>query len=110
VLKSQPKPKRIEDPDYLEWIESLSCMLCGRAGAGFKEGKSDAHHIPPKGHGTMAGKCDDKRAVPLCNDQHREYHQIGRDTFADKYGLAYEAIIEGLNALYEEQGGILNGG
>ncbi len=109
MLRACPKPKVIEDPDYLEWIESLCCMLCGLKGKGFKKGKSDAHHIPKKGHGTMSGKCDDKRAVPLCWDQHREYHDDGRDTFAKTYNLDYEAIIEGLNSIYEEQGGVLNG-
>lgn len=80
-------------------------MLCGRKDAGFKAKGSDAHHVNKKGHGSMSGKADDRRAVPLCNEQHREYHQVGRETFAKKYDLNYEAIIDGLNKLYEEQNG-----
>lgn len=105
MLRPVPKPMTIKDPKYLAWIESLCCMLCGLPDRGCKKAGSDAHHIPLKGHGSMSGKTDDTRAVPLCNEQHREYHQIGRDTFAEKYNLNYEAIISGLNQLYEEHNG-----
>lgn len=95
-----PKPTRVTDQDYLEWIEGLACMICGRFGAGYKAGVSDAHHINKKGHGSMSGKTDDTRAVPLCFEHHREYHQHGRDTFAEKHDLDYEVIIDALNKLY----------
>jgi hypothetical protein len=39
-------------------------------------------------------KPDDKYAVPCCVEHHREYHQHGRKTFEQKYGLDLLAEAE----------------
>ena len=94
--KSYPKPARILDKDYRDWIKSLPCLLCLFP-------YSDPHHVNPKGHGGKGTKTDDSRAIPLCNHHHREFHQIGRETFAKKYRIDYEKIIKTLNKLYKEK-------
>ena len=51
----------------------------------------------------MGTKCSDLRAIPLSHRLHQELHNIGQQTFALKYNLDYEAIIDELNRRYHEQ-------
>jgi hypothetical protein len=43
----------------------------------------------------------DQHVVPLCRGHHREYHQIGRDTFAEKYRVDLPALANALAALHK---------
>lgn len=92
------KIARIEDPDFIEWIKSLKCLVNAR-----HMGQTVHHHVNKKGHGSMGSKTDDRRCIPLCVLHHNEVHQIGAKTFALKYELDYEIVIEALNRLYEEE-------
>lgn len=83
------------DEDYEAWIEGLICLICHKP-------HPDPHHVNPKGQGGVATKTSDRRMIPLCNKHHREYHQIGRDSFAEKYAMDYEEIIQRLNRIYDE--------
>lgn len=65
----------------------------------------DPHHVPLKGHGKKGGKTDDTRAIPLRHDKHVETHNMGRESFAKKYGLDYELLIAQLNKKWEEING-----
>jgi hypothetical protein len=89
------KPKRgyIEDQPYREWIHTQPCTVhngrCGRW--------VEMHHVGrPR---------NDRRGVPLCAALHREspqaVHQIGRRPFEDRFGISFEAAIQGLNDEYE---------
>lgn len=93
--KKKSKKKRETDDDYIKWIRSLSCCITGKP-------LPDPHHINEAGHGAMGSKAIDRRAIPLSHPLHQELHSIGQHTFAKKYDLDYEAIIEALNQLYEE--------
>lgn len=95
-----PKPERVEDKAYLDWIETLGCICCGRTRAGYKQGVNDAHHVNDQTGGSA--KKNDRRAVPMCWGHHREFHQIGIDSFARKYDLNYQAVIDCLNEIYSE--------
>ena len=90
-----PKPKRVIDNDYIEWIKNLKCWIRDTP-------FPDPHHINEPGHGGMGTKCNDSRAIPLSHGLHQELHQIGQETFASKYSLDYESIIVELNKAYEE--------
>jgi len=94
-----PKPGVVHDQDYLEWIERRPCVVCGRLKAGFKQDKNDAHHVNDKSGGSA--KFNDKRALPMCWDHHREGHQIGWITFQKKHNLDFEILIEAFNIIYE---------
>lgn len=99
-----PKAVPGEDPAYLDFIRSKPCLVCGRPGV-------DPHHQPEEGQGTMAGKCSDYRATPLCSgiDGHHtgngtkaqpgSYHTMGRELYR-RYGVDIEAEIARLNAEY----------
>lgn len=48
-----------------------------------------AHAIKTRGAGGT-----DEHCIPLCSDHEREFHQRGRATFSDRYGLDLEAETE----------------
>jgi len=88
-----PKPTRIKDKPYIEWIKKLRCCVNGKP-------DPDPHHVNDKSGGSA--KFNDRRAIPLNHPLHVELHNIGAETFAARYGLDYEAIIEELNRRYDE--------
>ena len=94
-MRSFPKPTRERDEEYLEFIRSLPCAVSGR------DAPSEPHHWQKKGHGGRGTKCPDRRAIPLSFELHREIHQIGKETFAKKYGIDVEATIKMYNSLKE---------
>jgi len=94
ILRAQPKVKTKRDAKYLRFIASLSCVICGRLPAIY-------HHVHKKGCVCKGIKPDDTRTIALCDTHHKETHQIGRDTFAAKYDLDYDVLIEAYNAYYE---------
>lgn len=91
------KRKRVVDKNYLNFIRSLPCLICLSEG---RTSSSEPHHIPEKGNGGVGIKTDDNRAINLCHEHHLEFHQHGRNTFAEKYGIDYEKTILRLNVIY----------
>ncbi len=61
----------------LDWIASLPCTACGG-------GPCENHHISTGG---MSKRAHYSLIIPLCFTHHREWHTIGRDSFAAKYGI-----------------------
>ena len=97
------KPRRIRCKPYIEWIRHIPCIVCSIRAGYFPEGVlSEPHHVPELGNSAMGSKTSDYRAIPLCRTCHQEYHDKGRETFAEKYDLDYEEIIAGLNKIYKE--------
>lgn len=66
---------------YKDFVDTLPCCVCGR-------GPSTHHHVEsgkPKG--------TDLSCIPLCGEHHVPgVHQMGKKTFAAKFGLDYEKI------------------
>jgi len=84
-------PKR-RNADYLAWISTLPCLLLHRGEVcrvtveQLPDGRwrrSDPAHIKSRG----AGGDDIGNTIPLCQRHHREQHDIGITSFAEKYGL-----------------------
>ena len=48
----------------------------------------------------MRQKSSDYSCIPLTPEEHREYHQIGKKAFCEKYGLNIEALVKRLNDLW----------
>ncbi len=94
-----PKPKRIEDEDYKEWVKGLGCLIAVEE----HYGQTIPHHHNLPGHGSMSSKTDDTRVIPLCVKHHEEIHR-GVKTFIAKYDLDLEAFIFALNNAYKELG------
>lgn len=80
------KQPRIEYPAYLAYVRTQPCMICARPG-------SDAAHIRTgslvnkKPHTGFGEKPDDKWALPLCRDHHREQHSMNERAFWRRYGI-----------------------
>ena len=89
-----PKPKRIKDPKYLEWIKKRVC-LCAYTWCG---GDIVPHHIEAGGMGT---KCDDTKTIPLCAKHHRELHDKGKKAFQETYGVDFEKLVGIYQDMYE---------
>lgn len=73
-----PKPVRIVDEAYLDFVRSLPC--CVHRGSCGEE--RDAHHLVTRGAGGS-----DYTAVPLCRLMHSEYHQVGALAFEAAHGV-----------------------
>ena len=102
--------KPCRNPQYLAWIRTLPCLVCGsRAGV-------EASHTGPHGLGQ---KSSDLSAVPLCYRHHRtshdSYHKMGARRFVRAHQLDLPAIVRLLNerpVIRVEEGavvGYLNG-
>lgn len=82
VRKKRLRPRRGPErcPDYLAWIRTLPCVVCGRASG------IEAAHTNALGPRRMAQKTSDFSALPLCAMHHRSgpdsYHRLGEKHFA----------------------------
>jgi hypothetical protein len=63
-------PKRIRDPEHLKFINTQSCLICGRAPV-------HAHHLRFAQPRSMSNKVSDGWSVPLCFTHHRALHTVG---------------------------------
>ena len=69
------KRARVADPDYLEWIRQMPCMVGYRC-----QGTVVPHHLESRGAGGS-----DHYVIPLCGLHHAEIHMIGERTMGDRY-------------------------
>lgn len=116
MIHPQPRPQRIRDASYKDWITALPCLTTVRSGPddgctvtiypfGINHecsGPIDPHHVIPKGGGKVGSKVDDRRCVPLCRKHHDEA-QSGRDNFEAKYGILFEYEILELQKRYKPE-------
>jgi len=65
-------PRRVRDSDHLEYVATLSCLVCGRA-------PSQAHHLRFAQPRALGSKVSDEWVVPLCNLHHRALHDGGNE-------------------------------
>lgn len=70
--------------ERVDYIKSLPCLVCGNT-------PSDNEHVRSRGAGGTY-----KDIVPLCRTHHNERHQLGRDTFGEKYGkdFTHEVLLK----------------
>lgn len=74
------------DPEHLAWIRRQPCCV-----AFCNNGDVQAHHLRTAANSGTGLKPPDLEVVPLCGDHHRELHDVGRLTFANKYSINLEA-------------------
>jgi hypothetical protein len=86
-MRAIPKPKTPRSKEYIEFVRRRDCCVTGKT-----EGV-EAHHVVEPGHGKVGAKTSDFRTVPLIAELHREYHEIGRIEFEQKYNIDLEAEI-----------------
>jgi hypothetical protein len=71
-----PDLQTVRDEDYLAWVRDQGCAVCTASSL------SDPHHLDS---GVMGSKGDDWTALPMCRACHREYHDIGHNTFEKRH-------------------------
>ena len=67
-LMLKPKPQRWINDNYLQWVKSQPCCVCGATA-------DDAHHLIGYGQGGMGTKAHDLFTIPLCRIHHSELHR-----------------------------------
>jgi hypothetical protein len=94
-----PKAKRWivarTDLAYRDYVRGFPCDVRAKAGH-VCVGPIDPHHVRTRG----AGGFDAENLVALCRFAHSELHQIGRHSFARKYGVDLPAVAAGRWNLY----------
>lgn len=84
--------KPIRNPQYLVWIRTQPCIVCGA-----RRGIEAAHTGP---HG-LGQKSPDTSVIPLCVGHHRtrkdSYHRLGPRRFAQIHNLDLQEIVRRLN-------------
>jgi len=76
------KDKWLDSPDAVRTIKSMVCLICQKSPV-------DAHHIKTRGSGghdfIMKEKHIVLNIVPLCREHHTKIHEMGVDTFKEKF-------------------------
>ena len=80
----------VDDIDHYVYkcLINKKCAVCGK--------KADLHHIDTVGMGNDRTQIDHigKEAISLCREHHKEYHDIGKQSFFDKYHFNNGVIID----------------
>jgi len=93
-------------PEYLDWIRTLPCAVCGTT-----RGVEAAH---TGSHG-MRSKAPDYRAIPLCAAHHRErpdsHHAFGGNSqkFGDVHNIDVNELVLKLIAIWISLGNSIGG-
>jgi hypothetical protein len=106
VRKKRSRPRRgpERNPDYLAWIRTLGCLVCGRLPGSVPIEAAHTNVLGPRG---MAQKSSDFSAIPLCAAHHRQnsdsYHHLGEEGFEHAHQIQLNELVEALNSLYASQ-------
>jgi hypothetical protein len=90
---AHPEARRVRDKDYLRFVATQPCVVCGRTPA-------DSHHLRFAQSRALSRKVSDEFVVPLCRGHHREVHRCGdesawwRDRGIDALGVARVLWLE----------------
>lgn len=88
------RTQNTRNAEYLAWIRTQPSVISEHYGC-------EAAHTGDDGG--MSLKASDTSCLPLTPEEHREYHQIGKRSFALKYGLDYEALSGRLRAAWRSE-------
>lgn len=97
MIRTLPKPKRVRDTAYLEFIRCQRCLINDNS----CHPPVEAHHVIPEGGGKVGSKVDDRRTVPLCQQHHLWiqwrvtqffYHDIDVEYEIGRLNREYDAL------------------
>jgi len=82
---------------YRVYVSKLPCSISGVNGA-----RNDPHHIKGRGFGGSC-KCSDLFCIPLTHELHQEFHQIGWESFEQKYNFSQlEAALDTIEQAFAD--------
>lgn len=111
ILRPLRRSDRVPDKAYLNFIRSLECCVCANdrvmeCGCIQQHSRTEAAHTGPHGIGS---KSDDRTAIPLCCEHHREgldsYHRLGPSLFQQIHGINIAATVAELNERFDAEAG-----
>lgn len=88
------KVKPLRSQKYLRWVETQPSVISGRPA-------DDAHHIKGHGYGGTT-KPSDYFTIPLTHDEHTHFHNIGWQSWEEKYGSQWKFIAQTLERAVRE--------
>lgn len=97
-MPAVPKPTRLDDPLYREWVARHHCVVSNKdcQYATYLRGRrSDFCHLSSKGSGG-----GDEQGFPACRFHHQEQHRVGIKTFQSRHNLDLRVIASELYADY----------
>lgn len=84
------KPKaRLRSYAHCDWVREHHCSV-----PGCQLMPIETHHIRTAANSGTGKKCSDAFVVALCRDHHRQYHNIGRDSFETRHGINAMKLAE----------------
>ena len=86
------RPETRKFPQHLAWVRRFACSIVGPDHVCM--GKIEAHHVREHTGGGVGLKPPDWWAIPLCASAHRELHNIGHLTFAERHSINLRATAE----------------
>ncbi len=87
---------------YLAFIRGLPCVICGNPHTEAAHLRM-ASRLAGKRQTGMGEKPDDRWALPLCSEHHREQHQGNELAFWLRYGIDWPAFLSlAVQASYPE--------
>jgi hypothetical protein len=89
-----PKPKRIVDGAFLDFVRGRRCTVPGCR----HSEDADPHHIITRGAGGS-----DYFAIPLCREHHGMIHHLGKHRFESDTGLDIWQVSARILSLYIER-------
>ena len=100
----RPRRGPERSPEYLGWIRTLCCAVCGRAPSECcRIEAAHTHVLGPRG---LSQKSSDFSAIPLCFWHHRcqpdSYHSLGEQRFAEAHGIDLRELVLNLIRAYRD--------
>lgn len=94
------KQTRWTDPDYIKWVCTQDCVICGEPG--YSDNQIVPHHIKGIGHLSGAGlKAGDNWAMPMHVFCHNHWHNRAGDAVLN-VDQQYEWVARTLAKAVEE--------
>lgn len=95
MMFPQPKPKRYEDTNYLEFLQGFSCCvpICSQQSGA-------PHHMV-----SIGARGSDLTAIPICHQHHMELHNSAPSKFSTKYRVNLCHVQTKMLKRYQEIGG-----
>lgn len=83
IPTKRPLLEYVDDVDHYVYMCLINkkCAICGK--------KAELHHIDTVGMGNDRTQIthESKEAISLCREHHKEFHDIGKSSFFEKYHL-----------------------
>lgn len=89
LVSESTREKRFRCPSHLRWVRQHACCV-----PGCDRRPIEAAHVRTGTGGGIGMKPDDTWVISLCQDHHREQHQIGERAFEARRGISMRDLAQ----------------